>query len=324
MSLIIKGITFFFISIFLCIPDVLSSEGNVSIIEDDLYDVKVVEDKYIWAAGYYGTIIYSEDGGGNWVVQKSGTKEPLFGISGVDPTHLWIVGAYGTILHTRDGGKNWEKQKASTKNHLFAVQFLDEKEGWALGNYSTILHTKDGGITWEDQSLGKDLQLYGICFIDSYNGWTAGEFGVIYHTENGGKDWKKQESGIEVDLAAESVQSLFNIYFKDSNQGWAGGLDGIILKTSDGGKTWVCDKGTGTKEHLLGIHAADEMIWAVGLRGTLISKRGEDRWFSINLELKRHLNAIDMGKKVGVIVGCNGSILLTEDKGLNWELLLHR
>ncbi|MDY6861997.1 MAG: YCF48-related protein [Thermodesulfobacteriota bacterium] len=287
---------------------------------DDMNDVKIL-DYNIWAAGSYGTILYSGDRGEKWVIQDSNTRRSLFGISGVDSQRLWVVGAYGTILCTEDGGEIWKRLESTTDNHLFAVQFIDSKEGWAVGNYSTILHTNDGGINWEDQSLGKDLQLYSVYFVDCNNGWVAGEFGVIYYTKDGGKIWKKQQSGIEVDITSESVQCLFKVYFNDLNKGWACGLDGIILKTLDGGTTWEIVRRSG-KNHLLDIIFKDGRIFGVGMRGTIISRKvKESKWEDYECQIKRHLNAIDFWGELGIIVGCGGTIFRTEAGNYIWKLL---
>src|SRR5216683_88598 len=56
------------------------------------------------AAGDYGTILSTTDGGATWTLQSSGTRNALLGLSFVDVNTGWAVGEGGTILSTTDGG----------------------------------------------------------------------------------------------------------------------------------------------------------------------------------------------------------------------------
>ena len=289
---------------------------------DDFYDVAIIDDRLIWIVGSQGTILHSSDRGESWVVQKGGTDNSLSSVWAIDANRLWIAGIYGTVLHTEDGGRRWERISTPTKNHLFAIQFINPQKGWIVGEGSTILDTENGGGKWQDHSLGKDVLLYGMSLLDSQDGYIAGEFGNIYHTRDGGKTWKQQVSGIEQALFSEKSQCLFDIIFRDKDHGYAVGLDGGMLNTDDGGKGWKHTGEVGGKNHLLSMALEGQRIWMVGLRGTIVHRElNSNRWNRIDLGVKQPLNGIAMGKKLGIIVGSNGTVIRTQDGGAHWEIL---
>lgn len=289
---------------------------------DDFYDVAIIDDHLIWIVGSSGTILHSSDRGESWVVQKGGADNSLLSIWAIDANRLWIVGTYGTVLHTEDGGRRWKRISVPTQNHLLAVQFINPQKGCIAGEKSIILNTENGGGEWQTHSLGKDLQLYAMSFLDLHDGYLAGEFGHIYHTRDGGKTWKQQVSGIEEAFLSERSQCLFDILFRDKDHGYALSLDGGMLNTDDGGKSWKYTGEVGGKNHLLGMALEGQRIWMVGLRGTIVHKElNSNRWNRIDLGVKQPLNAIAMGKKLGIIVGSNGTVIRTQDGGGHWEIL---
>lgn len=282
---------------------------------DKFYDVFLGDLENIWIVGQYGLILHSTDQGMSWHRQASKTNLDLFSVDFVDKDTGWITGAYGTILYTHDGGKNWQKQDGGTEKHLFDLDFIDQKNGWAVGYYGVILHTSDGGIHWENQTINEDINYNSISFVNSNEGWIGGEFGTILHTSTGGKKWIKQNSGINV--------TIFGIHFTDSSQGWAGGLLGTFLYTSDGGKSWK-QVDSETENTLLRITANNNTIYTVGVKATLLKTpigAVNENSEVIPVKSNQWLSGISFmnGKdRYGYIVGSHGTILYTEDGGVNW------
>lgn len=54
-----------------------------------------------------GAILYTKDGGLNWEVQTSNTKDSLVDVWVLTKDKAWAIGLNGTILRTIDSGKNW-------------------------------------------------------------------------------------------------------------------------------------------------------------------------------------------------------------------------
>ena len=92
-------------------------------------------DKYGWAVGDKGTIVYSYDGGRVWQLQQNAVKDNLRSVFFFDEKLGWIVGDNGIVMHTKDGGGLWEtKSIGAGTSALYDVLFVDEKRGFIVGS----------------------------------------------------------------------------------------------------------------------------------------------------------------------------------------------
>lgn len=198
---------------------------------DDLYAVTAVGASHVWAAGYFGAVYHSSDGGESWRRQESLTERSIYDISFADEKHGWAVGRRGFVIGTKDGGETWVRQKTPRfpPRHLFAVDAIDENTAWIVGDWGTRYRTRDGGETWEDLSflvdeehpvfqylseeeieayargekVYDDVYLNDLQFLDQQRGWIAGEYGMIFYTTDGGETWEK--ATISGQIAFEAV-----------------------------------------------------------------------------------------------------------------------
>lgn len=193
-------------------------------IHDDLFAVSVVDAEHVVAAGYWGSIYTSFDGGESWQKGRTPTEDLLYDVSMADAEHGWAVGQLGLILRTEDGGRTWTRQesgKGERGTHLFGVHALDSRHAWTVGTWGTRLYTHDGGETWQDRSLVidqehpqfvwlspdeqervrsgekvfEDVGLNDVSCLDSNpeHCWIIGEFGYIFHSDDGGRSWERGE-----------------------------------------------------------------------------------------------------------------------------------
>jgi photosystem II stability/assembly factor-like uncharacterized protein len=200
-------------------------------IYDDLFSVNAVNDDLVLAAGYWGAIYRSSDGGKTWWKAQTDTKKLVYGISMADELHGWAVGQLGLVLRTDDGGKTWTLQhtpKDQQGVHLFAVQALSDQRAIAVGEWGTIIDTADGGKSWEDHSLTvdesspqfvwlspsdqqkvrsgqkvfEDVGLNDVSCLrnNTQHCWIIGEFAYLFRSDDGGQTWErgKIDSGIEL------------------------------------------------------------------------------------------------------------------------------
>ena len=131
-----------------------------------LRDVDFANQNNGWAIGEAGTILFSSDGGNNWLPQTSGTDEHLYSISVLDQSRSWVVGRGGKILKTTDGGTNWINQNSGTNADLYSVYFINQNTGFVVGYDDIILKTTDGGTNWVNQPSGTNyIWLYSVFFI---------------------------------------------------------------------------------------------------------------------------------------------------------------
>ena len=205
-------------------------QGEIDV-PDDLFTVSVVDSSVALAAGYWGSIYRTEDGGEHWIKTDSGTKRLIYSISMADALNGWAVGQLSLVLHTSDGGKTWQKQSTPKDDqgvHLFAVQAVSPQQAIVVGEWGTRLLTEDGGQSWQDNSLTiseehpqfvwltvpdqekvrrgekvfEDVTLNDVSCLQANRHfcWIIGEFAYLFRTEDGGKNWErgKIESGIEI------------------------------------------------------------------------------------------------------------------------------
>ena len=186
---------------------------------DDLYAVSAVGDDYVWAAGYFGSIYHSADGGDSWRRQDSGTQRSIYDVSFADEKNGWAVGRRGFIIHSVDGGQSWERQKGPRfpPRHLFAVHAIDANRAWIVGDWGSRYYTDDAGTSWQDRSflvdeshptfkyiseeeleafargekVYDDVYLNDVVFLDDRTGWIVGEYGIIFLTTDAGESWEK-------------------------------------------------------------------------------------------------------------------------------------
>jgi photosystem II stability/assembly factor-like uncharacterized protein len=206
---------------------------------DDLYSVSVVDENRAVAAGYYGAIYYTEDGGQTWEKGRTNTNTSLYKVAMADALHGWAVGQRGLILRTEDGGKTWTRQpnlKEREGAHLFSVTAIDDKRAWVVGTWGTRMKTEDGGATWVDHSFTIDEKHSMFVWLSppdqervrrgekvyddvglndvycrrppSRMCWLIGEFGYLYWSDDDGDTWNK--STIEGSVEMEPIYVAYN------------------------------------------------------------------------------------------------------------------
>lgn len=163
-----------------------------------LTSVSFVDDKYGWAAGHWGVILHTTDGGETWALQRD---------------------------------------DLATDQPLFSVWFKDQQRGFAAGLFALLLTTGDGGKTWEPIQLpsaagnrSADLNLFSIFPDRRGNVLIAGEQGLVYRSEDAGKTWHVMQTGARGTLWTGRVL--------DDNSIVVAGLRGNVFRSGDGGVSW--------------------------------------------------------------------------------------
>lgn len=293
-------------------------------VRQNLYASCFVDTKEGWVVGDLGRVFHTTDGGLNWTIQATGTKQPFSSITCPDRDHIWIAGQGGQISHSKDGGKTWEPQKSGVDRQLLDIAFPTAQMGLAVGDYGTIVRTEDGGKTWGAVAVPSDLVLppdiaevtqpgdivlYAITFTDADHVWLAGEFGVIMASSDGGRTWHGQVSGVE--------STLFGIHFSNLENGWAVGLDEVLLHTTDGGTTWQRQHIQTPKGYSLAFYdvdVRDDYGWVVGSSGLLLSTKDRGKTWqlpTVPAQMRslwfRGVTMFPGGR--GLVVGSGGMIL---------------
>lgn len=293
-----------------------------------LFGAAVKPDGTIYTVGSKALLLTSTNRGKTWIEQilKERPGSPLFQDRDLysirftpDGNAAWIVGEEGTILYSNDGGKTWTKQQAGTTKNLFKVAVLDAETAIAVGADGTILHTGDAGAHWQSAKSPKLITLFDVAFTDKNTAWAAGEFSTILATKDGGQTWTVATGGNTTDF---TIGPFFTITFSDAQHGIAAGLAGELSATDDGGKTWKPAKlpdQVGT--YVLAEDPANKALWVGGTGGKMFVQKPGGQWLEVPRTTFHDLTDMAFAGNQGVAVGLNGTILLTQNAGEQWQVV---
>lgn len=242
---------------------------------DRFYGLAIPTEGRVWAAGNYGKVVLSEDGGKSWKSQLSGVLSHLQSIDAWDTQRAVAVGNGGTVIVTADGGNTWKRAAVPEgigASKLLRVQALAEGKAWAAGEMGTVMTTSDYGATWRVSAAAEDVAWNDVFFVGD-SGWLVGEFARIGVSSDGGASWKPVQAPVQSSLSAVS--------FRDEREGVAVGTEGVIVRTQDGGANWRALPKV-SSEHLYDVLWDGGRWLAVGDKGTLLaSDASGDRWSEV-------------------------------------------
>ena len=298
-------------------------DDRVRFVPDNFFSVDFIDKSHGWAAGYYGTILKTIDGGRNWTHISLPNTDLIRRIQFLDKDYGWLVTHRGRIMSSEDGGNTWKtRYSEDSQINLRNIKFLDDSIGWAVGHEGTILYTNDGGETWTNQSLsnftGRDLpRLNGLTVLSKTRAMLAGEFGVIAETVDAGNTWTI--------ISSPDIKATFTEIEQVGNSILAVGLDGVVaqvhsnkvdmLTLPEGGKSVrVKLLKSGVNKHFFDIVANEngEGI-VVGLANILTIKNGNKlNKIEINLPDQDYLyfmGATPISESKYVLVGARGLVV---------------
>ena len=145
---------------------------------DAFFGIATAEAKHLWAAGNYGKLIYSTDGGATWSKQHLDSKAHMQDVSAWDGKKLVAVGNGGSIFTTADGGQNWTARRPDflpkTNDKLLRVKAYSGGKAWAVGEMGALLFSGDYGNTWERRRDAQDTAFNDIAMVNESAGWVVG------------------------------------------------------------------------------------------------------------------------------------------------------
>lgn len=224
---------------------VLEIEGGTSRqvagvpLDATLTSVHFVDAEKGWAAGHWGAILHTTDGGRHWAPQRTDLSQdrPLFAVHFLDARHGVAVGLWSLVLVTADGGQTWETVTMPTppgarKADLNLLGLFADGAGrlWATGERGLVAVSDDRGRNWRYVSTGAKGSLWcGIALADG-GLLVAGQRGALWRSDDGGQNWRSLDSG-----GRSSITALASA----GDQVIAVGLDGYHAISSDGGRRFA-------------------------------------------------------------------------------------
>jgi len=241
----------------------------------------------------YGLILFSADGGENWVRQGKGSPS-LLGVNVID---IWAV---------------------------------DDKTVWAVGTGNVILKTPDGGQTWvqvQAPANNPNTELMSVCITNRTNIWISGSGGSVYRSADNGNTWTMFDTAFFHNGGLQGIWALTpqKVYV-------VGGIGndqarGFIGRTSDGGATWdsVFPSGDYNRYEWIGVTASGNTIVVYGQQSHyMVSTDGGTTWKNDSTAAVGGGGGADINHMVMLNPGTwwgaldMGHIYLTNDGGSSW------
>ncbi|MFC2084886.1 YCF48-related protein [Bacteroidota bacterium] len=304
---------------------------------NDLNDVFVINSQTAIAVGDQGIILRTSNGGLDWEIQYflEGLLMDLVEIDFIDDQNGWILAneyreyddSSSIILGTNDQGYSWNIILNLDSLRLNDLFFLNVDTGWVVGS-NEILKTIDGGVSWQSLNAPGTGIISSIFFINQDEGWVAFN-DSIYHTINGGQSWNFIFS-----YPYQGAGCCEKLVFTDIKKGWcvfqSWGYVGIgysIAKTIDGGFTWTWPSDLQVSYYQYDFFFLNpDTGWVVADNQIFRTVDGGTNWWwhvSTNYPLEKARSVHFSNFYHDYSVGLFGTILKTDDGGVEWDLVSH-
>lgn len=210
------------------------------------------------------------------------------------------------------------------------LYFVDAQNGWAVGDHGVIWHTADAGKNWLLQETPIDCTLRSVHFVDKSFGLAVGGYlypfsgqgrGIVLMTIDGGKNWNLlPQSPYPIFHRVKMFDMTNGILAGESSEYCPSGL----FSTKDGGRIWKpvsSDQNDGWNS----VDFFDEKAGiGIGTSGTVQSICAKQAIQTPQSGFSRltQIKLISGDKPIwginGWMVGDNGLILSTTDRGFRW------
>jgi photosystem II stability/assembly factor-like uncharacterized protein len=194
-----------------------------------------------YAAGDFGTLLKTTDGGSTWSGLPVGSFQGLTVVQAVDANTV-VAGGGCVARRSTDGGATFTAIaftpiESSCRARLADMSFVNANLGFLLLDDGSVLTTTDGGVHFSPRTAlpftraaGASADARSIVFTSPTTGLAATTGGQIFRTTDGGSSWATVRLG---------GGGINQVWFFDASHGFAVGSGGVLLRSDDGGQTWA-------------------------------------------------------------------------------------
>ena len=194
-----------------------------------------------YAAGDFGTLLRTADGGATWSGLLSGTFTNLTDVQAIDGDAVFAAGGC-VARRSDDGGATFTRVaftpvESSCKEQFAAGWFVSRQTGFIVLADGTVLRTDNNGDTFAQKNPLPGTRAPGgaatpvdVRFLTDQIGVGATSDGKIYRTTDGANTWT---------VVNDTNRAVHSFVFLDASNGFAVGDGSLFLVTKDGGATWT-------------------------------------------------------------------------------------
>jgi photosystem II stability/assembly factor-like uncharacterized protein len=279
-----------------------------------------------YAAGDFGTLLRTDDGGQGWNGLRLGTTEDLTEVQIIGPVSVVVAGGC-SLRRSDDGGMSfralrWSELESRCDSPIAGISFPDTITGYILTEDGSVYRTEDGGDVWlpgdpvpadisdENQEPATD-----VTFVDPDRGFATTREG-IYRTSNRGLSWT---------LDATRPGGFESVSFPNPAVGYAIGRGGGAYRSTDGGLTWsaIIVSPSGASLTLTSLHCADALLCIVTTSSAnrlLRTLDGGATWSTVFLPDGTEALATAFASPLAAVVaGSSGTLATSSDGGASWS-----
>lgn len=284
------------------------NQNYKKIVFNDFYNGYLVGDKGILKA--------TSEAGNRWFT-KIYKNDPAKGLNSVATyENLGVLcGKNGLVIYSTNSFLTYEEKNITTSD-LNDVIFIDSMTLLICGKDGVVLKSTDAGNNFYNISSGVNVSLNSIVFVSSTTGFICGDSGKLLKTVNKAMTFSELNTSVSFDL--------YGMKFLDEQVGFICGSNSILLKTDDAGNSFSSISVSTENVTLYGVDFITPQVGVVcGSSGKVfITTTAATSFYDISPqeakdEIFYSIKILDLNKII--VVGTNGSIYLTSDRGINWK-----
>lgn len=281
-----------------------------------------------YAAGPFGTLLRTDDGGSSWSGVATGLTQPLNVVRVLSPD-TFVVAGRCALRRSDDGGKTftrlpWTASDASCTGGISSVSFPDSATGFLLLGNGNILRSTDAGKTWSRRtavpgtaatSASSGVVPTDVTFTSPTVGFATTNSGSVFATADAGNTWTP---------VVDEPFAIRSITFAGPGVGYAVGDAPFALKTTDGGVHWTEQPLPGGTPGLGVVRCANtDLCLAVSTRGDQLLRTGDGgtTWTSLSVANRALRVAAFASPTRAVAVGDDGATVVSDDGGATFSPL---
>jgi photosystem II stability/assembly factor-like uncharacterized protein len=131
-----------------------------------LMDVWFANEQQGWASGAYGTLLYTSNGGEQWLDYSHKVDNPdqlhLNGVVGAADGSLYLASEWGTVFRSNNVGESWQALETGYEGSFFGVLVNPQTQTvFAYGLRGTVYRSTDKGESWSELQSKARASLFG-------------------------------------------------------------------------------------------------------------------------------------------------------------------